>query len=54
MTAGRKPNNEPATAWDKRRAILLVQVLAIESCILRGVAINSLAGEKSPGPNMTP
>lgn len=25
---GRKPNTQPALAWDKRRALLLVQVLA--------------------------
>lgn len=28
MTRGRKPNNIPATAWDYRRYIFLVQVIA--------------------------
>lgn len=39
----RKPSDQPATAWDYRRAIELVQVLAIEAPVERWKALYALA-----------
>jgi hypothetical protein len=43
MTAGNKRSAQPATAYDHRRAILLVQVLALESELNRELALRALA-----------
>ena len=40
---GRKRNNQPALAYDYRRALALVQVLAIEDAIARMRAARELA-----------
>lgn len=42
MTSGRKPNIEPATAYDYRRYLALVQVLAIEDNTQQEKAILAL------------
>lgn len=39
----RKANNQPATAYDYRRAIALVQVLAIKNPVDRWKAVYALA-----------
>jgi hypothetical protein len=38
----RKPNNQPATAWEYRRAIELCQVLAIQDALHRWEALYAL------------
>lgn len=43
MTAGNKRGQQPATAYDHRRAITLVQVLALESELNRELALRTLA-----------